>query len=38
MGEILNIIEKHTGGKCFYSNRYTLDHLIFQEYQDNDEE
>ncbi len=34
MGETLKLIEKHTGGKCFPCNRYTLDHLVFQEYQD----
>ncbi len=27
MGQILEIIEKYSGGKCFYSDRYTLDHL-----------
>jgi hypothetical protein len=38
MGQILKIIEQHSGGKCFYSDRYTLDHLIPPEYQDKDEE
>jgi len=38
MGKILNVIEKHSGGKCFYSNRYTLDNIIPPEYQDKEEE
>ena len=38
MGKILNIIEKHSGGKCFYSDRYTLDNIIPPEYQDKEEE
>ncbi len=38
MGKILSIIEKHSGGKCFYCDRCSLDHLVFQEYQDNNEE
>ena len=38
MGKILSIIENHSGGKCFYCDRITLDHLVFQEYQDNEEE
>jgi hypothetical protein len=38
MGELLNIIEKNSGGKCFCVNRCCLDHIQFHEYQDNDEE
>lgn len=38
MGKILKIIEKHSGGKCFYSERYTLDNMIPPEFQDRDEE
>lgn len=38
MGVLLDIIEKHSGGKCFYVTRCCLDHIQFQEYQDNDEE
>jgi len=38
MGEILNIIEKLSGGKCYYSDRYTLDHFVPEEYQDKNEE
>lgn len=38
MGDLLKIIEKHSGGKCFYVNRCCLDHIQFNEYQDNDEE
>lgn len=38
MGKILEVIEKHSGGKCFYSERYTLDGMIPQEFQDRDEE
>ncbi len=37
MGKILRIVEKHSGGKCFYSERYSLDHFIVPEYQDKDE-
>jgi hypothetical protein len=38
MGKILEVIEKHSGGKCFYSERYTLDDMIPPEFQDRDEE
>ena len=38
MGKILEVIEKHSGGKCFYSERYTLDGMIPPEFQDRDEE
>lgn len=38
MGQILDVIEKHSGGKCFYSDRYSLDNLIPPEYQDKEEE
>ena len=38
MGQILEIIEKYSGGKCFYSDRYTLDHFAPPEYQDEDEQ
>jgi hypothetical protein len=38
MGELLTIIEKHSGGKCFSVNKCCLDHIQFQDYQDNDEE
>ena len=38
MGRILEIIEKYSGGTCFYSDRYPLDHFIPPEYQDKEEE
>ncbi len=38
MGEILEIVEEKSGGKCYYSDRYTLDHLVPPEYQDKQEE
>ena len=38
MEQILEIIEKYSGGKCFYSDRYTLDHFLPPEYQDKDEQ
>ena len=38
MGQILEIIDKYNGGKCFYSDRYTLDHFAPPEYQDEDEQ
>ena len=37
MTNIFNIIEKYTGGKCFYTNTYSLDHVMLDEYQDKDE-
>ena len=38
MGRILDVIEEHSGGTCFYSDRYSLDHLIPPEYQDKEEQ
>ncbi len=38
MGEIIRIIEGLTGGKCFISDRYSLDHYDPPEYQDKEEE
>lgn len=37
MGEITKIIEKHSGGTCYQTERFTLDHFISPEYQDKDE-
>ncbi|MCI5179704.1 MAG: hypothetical protein D3911_10395 [Candidatus Electrothrix sp. AW3_4] len=34
MGEILKIIEKLSGGRCYQSERFSLDHFILPEYQD----
>jgi hypothetical protein len=38
MGKILDIIEKYSGGKCFYSDRYSLDNIFPPEFEDKDEE
>ncbi|MBN1638414.1 MAG: hypothetical protein JW866_05580 [Ignavibacteriales bacterium] len=38
MGLIIDLIESYSGGKCYYSDRYTLDHRIPPEYQDIGEE
>tara|TARA_Y100000031_G_C8174433_1_gene363365 strand:- start:37 stop:1131 length:1095 start_codon:yes stop_codon:yes gene_type:complete len=38
MGKILEIIEELSGGKCFYTDRYSLDHYSRPEYQDEQEE
>ena len=38
MGKILEVIEQHSGGKCFYSERYPLDDLLPPEFQDREEE
>jgi len=37
MGAILQTIEKLSGGKCYQTERFTLDHFIQPEYQDKDE-
>jgi len=37
MGEITELIEKHSGGVCYQTTRFTLDHFIPPEYQDKDE-
>ncbi len=37
MGTILNIIEEHSGGKCFASERYLLDSIVPLDYQDKGE-
>jgi hypothetical protein len=37
MGEILRIIENLSGGICYQSERFTLDHFILPEYQDEGE-
>lgn len=37
MGEITQIIETHSGGTCYQTERFTLDHFIPPEYQDKDE-
>ena len=38
MGKILQRIEELSGGTCFQTERYTLDHFVHPEYQDKDEE
>lgn len=38
MGEILEIIEELSGGVCYQTERYTLDHFILPEYQDEGED
>lgn len=38
MGQILSVVEKYSGGKCFPSNRLHLDDIIPDEYQDKDEQ
>jgi len=37
MGEILKIIEDCSGGTCYQTERFTLDHFVPPEYQDKDE-
>lgn len=37
MGNILNIIAEKSGGTCYQTDRFTLDHFVPPEYQDNDE-
>ncbi|MBV7335268.1 hypothetical protein KFU94_44915 [Chloroflexi bacterium TSY] len=34
MGEIIQIIEEHSGGTCYQTERFTLDHVVLPEYQD----
>ncbi|MCI5131025.1 MAG: hypothetical protein D3904_05750 [Candidatus Electrothrix sp. EH2] len=34
MGKILQTIEKLSGGRCYQTERFTLDHFILPEYQD----
>ena len=38
MGEILEIIEKYSGGICYQTQRYNLDHFVPPEYQDEGED
>ena len=38
MGQILTIIEEHSGGTCYQTERFTLDHFVPPEYQDEKEE
>jgi hypothetical protein len=38
MGQILKIIEEHSGGTCYQTERFTLDHFVPPEYQDEKEE
>jgi hypothetical protein len=37
MGKILKIIEDYSGGTCYQTDRFTLDHFVPPEYQDKDE-
>lgn len=37
MGTILQTIERLSGGKCYQTERFTLDHFVQPEYQDKDE-
>ncbi|MCP4401310.1 MAG: hypothetical protein GY801_28930 [bacterium] len=37
MGAILQTIEELSGGKCYQTERFTLDHFVTPEYQDKDE-
>jgi len=37
LGEILQIIEKFSGGKCYQTERFNLDHFVPPEYQDEKE-
>ncbi|MCP4370864.1 MAG: hypothetical protein GY797_22535 [Deltaproteobacteria bacterium] len=34
MGEILQVIEDRSGGTCYQTERFTLDHVVLPEYQD----
>ncbi|MBX2999448.1 MAG: hypothetical protein KF893_13110 [Caldilineaceae bacterium] len=34
MGEIIQVIEKHSGGTCYHTERFSLDHVVLPEYQD----
>ncbi len=37
MGEIIRVIEEHSGGTCYQTERLTLDHVKLPEYQDEGE-
>ncbi len=37
MGKILQIIENYSGGTCYQTERFTLDHFVPPEYQDENE-
>ncbi|WP_337873141.1 hypothetical protein [Ignavibacterium sp.] len=37
MGNILSVVEKYSGGKCFPSNKLHLDDILPDDYQDKDE-
>jgi len=38
MGQILEKIEELSGGTCYQTERYTLDHFVAPEYQDDGED
>jgi len=37
MGETIKVIEEHSGGTCYQTERMTLDHVMLPEYQDEGE-